>query len=76
MILNNDFMIPLPGLDKLHTQRRVCTQRARKEIFACTKLCARKSIKTLNKYSYVIEGSKLFLCLKANNIWHNKIWHS
>ena len=33
----------LSGLDKLCTQ---CTQHARKEVFACIKLCASKSFKT------------------------------
>ena len=35
------------GLDKLRARWRACTQRARKEVFACTKLRARKSVKTL-----------------------------
>ena len=34
------------GLNKLHPQWQACTQCAHKEVFACTKLCARKSIKT------------------------------
>ena len=34
------------GLDKLCARLRACMQRARKEVFTCTKLCARKSIKT------------------------------
>ena len=35
------------GLNKLRARWRACTQRARKELFACTKLRARKSVKTL-----------------------------
>ena len=35
-----------PGLDKLRARWRACTQCARKEVFACRKLLARKSIKT------------------------------
>ena len=34
------------GLDKLRARWRACTQRARKKVFTCTKLRARKSIKT------------------------------
>ena len=35
------------GLDKLCAQWWACIHRARKELFACTKLCACKSVKTL-----------------------------
>ena len=36
-----------PGLNKLRARWQAFAQRARKEVFACTKLRARKSIKTL-----------------------------
>ena len=48
-------------------------QRAHNEAFACTKLHARKSIKTPLSSAECIKASELFLCLKANNIWHNNI---
>ena len=38
---------PHPGLDKLRARLRACTQLVRKEVLACTKLRARKSIKAL-----------------------------
>ena len=38
--------VTLSGLNKLRVRRRACTQYARKEVFACTKFRAPKSIKT------------------------------
>ena len=40
------YWINKTGLDKLRARLRVCMQCARKELFACTKLHAHKSIKT------------------------------
>ena len=45
-ILKVMFITLYPGLNKLRAWWRTCTQRARKEVTACTKLRARKPIKT------------------------------
>ena len=65
------------GLDKLRARWRACRQHARKKVFACTTLRARKSIKTplsITRVSFKV--ASCFFCLKTNNIWCNKICHS
>ena len=63
------------GLDKLRAQWRACMQGACKELFACMKLCAHKSVKILLTSTPTLfkEVSYFFLSLKTINIWHNKI---
>ena len=62
------------GLDILRARRQSCTERARKEVFACTELRARTSIKTsLSSTPMLFKVVSYFLCLKASNIRHNKI---
>ena len=49
-------------------------ERARKEIFACTNLRARKSNKTpLSSTPMLYKVLSFFLCVEANNIWYNTI---
>ena len=55
-----------------HHAKHLC-----KGVFACTKLRTYKSLKTsLSSTPIVSKVVSYFLCLKASNIWHNKIWHS
>ena len=50
-----------PGLDKFCTRLQVCMQRACKEVFACTKLGADKSIKTpLSSITMVFKVASCF----------------
>ena len=49
------FPLPRPsGINKLRARWQTCTQRARNEVFACTKLRARRSIKNQSKHLYVV----------------------
>ena len=54
----------ISGLDKLRARWQASTQRARKEVFACTKLRARKSVKTL-----LSSAQKLFKLASCFCIW-------
>ena len=67
----------LGGLNKLHAWSRACMQRACNEFFTCMELRGRKSIKTsFTSTPMLFKVVSCFLCLKANNIWNNKICHS
>ena len=48
-------------------------QHAHKEVLACMKLCARKSIKTLLSSTRMLFNVVSCFCLKEDNIRHNKI---
>ena len=48
-------------------------QHAHKEVLACTKLCARKSIKTLLSSTQMLLNVVSCFCLKEDNIRHKKI---
>ena len=68
------FIPPNPlnsGLDKLHAQWWACTQCAWKEVFACTKLCAHKSIKTL-----LISNWMLFKVVTCSCVWEQIMFHT
>ena len=79
LVINVNFGVCIPaGLDKLHPRWRACTQRARKELFACTKLRARKSVKILltstptlfKVVSYFCLWKQLIFCTIRSDI-HN-----
>ena len=63
------------GLDKLRTQWRVCMQRACKEAFTCTKLRARKSIKTPSGSTQMLFKVASCSCVWKQVIFSKIKWH-